>query len=115
MSLSTEQIALLQDAAKYGGWKLIDLPWHEQFGFAIDLPGDASDTWNPLIDHGDLYDLMAAGKVYPDWDDNEMLLRVEPDDFGEAWVSESFTPNNFTSQAWAVITVCAMAQRRKEK
>ena len=107
MSLSPEQIALLRDAAKYGGWKLLDLPWHEQFGFGIDLPGDGTDTWNPLIDHGDLYDLMAAGKVIPAYDYSYMWKT----EGGNVFKCEC--TDDFTSQAWAVITVCAMAQRRK--
>lgn len=105
MSLSTEQIALLQDAAKYIGK---DISSHL---FEIPTAPDEALCWMPHLDRGDLYDLMAAGKVYFVWWDNSMQVEVEED----VWLVEKFTPNNFHSQAWAVITVCAMAQRRKGK
>ncbi len=115
MSLSDEQIALLQDAANYAGLKV---EWNLDY-FFIPKPApknrrvsDGGELWCPHEDSGDLYDLIAAGKVEPDWDENTMNIH---DDERCAWVIDKFTPNDFTSQAWAAITVCAMAQRRKGK
>ncbi len=112
MSLSPEQIALLQDAAKYAG---LTVEWNLDY-FFIPKPGpnnrranDGGELWCPHEDSGDLYDLMAAGPVYPDWHNSRMRV-YEKDGYA---LNQDFTPNDFTSQAWAVITVCAMAQRRK--
>ncbi len=110
MNLSTEQIALLQDAANYAGLKV---EWNLDY-FFIPKPApknrrvsDGGELWCPHEDSGDLYDLMAAGKVMPNWDDD--LMYIPNTDVATA----HFTKDDFTSQAWAVITVCAMAQRRK--
>ena len=113
MSLSPEQIALLQDAANYAGLKV---EWNLDY-FFIPKPApknrrvnDGGELWCPHEDSGDLYDLMAAGKVTPDWDNLLMEIGKDIDWLGASFLSK----DDFTSQAWAVITVCAMAQRRKE-
>ena len=109
MSLSDEQIALLRDAAKYAG---LTVEWNLDY-FFIPKPGpnnrranDGGELWCPHEDSGDLYDLMAAGKVEPDWRISRMSI------YSHEFVREKFIKDDFTSQAWAVITVCAMAQRR---
>ncbi len=110
MSLSPEQIALIEDAAAYVGIKggFIRNVAEPYFRLQYYKP-NGSQIWWPHIDHGDLYDLMAAGKVVPDWDNLLMEIGKDVD-----WLGASFfSKDDFTSQAWAVITVCAMAQRRK--
>ena len=117
MSLSTEQIALLQDAAKYAG---LTVEWNLDY-FFIPKPGpnnrranDGGELWCPHEDSGDLYDLMAAGKVEFDWDNCNASIYLTEGPVYELheFVREKFIKDDFTSQAWAVITVCAMAQRR---
>ena len=118
MSLSTEQIALLQDAAKYAG---LTVEWNLDY-FFIPKPGpnnrranDGGELWCPHEDSGDLYDLMAAGKVGIDPIDR--VIYIKKQEGSDSWRSiiERFDYNDFTSQAWAVIRVCAMAEKRKGK
>ncbi len=107
--MTPEQIALLRDAAKYVGLVLEPSGGPKADFYCLSTNG----WWHPHEDHGDLYDLMAAGKVNRD---SSGLVYIEVEKkLIVVTVQEEFDPDSFESEAWAVITVCAMAERRKGK